>query len=254
MRSYKIDGVRYCIHCGEELGEEPYCLDCRTLYPDYCVIQSNRLKRRSVDGGLFSFDIAFNSPKKNAGFYLAGASDAKKSDRDGGKSSRWMFAAIAVAVVVAVVAVGVVLYKRNKLEDAYVKNYVVALYGIKSGLDQSIKKADILASGIRLSDKDMMELQQVKREIDAVRSNLEATPERFSTTVGNIDRLYGHYTKALTLVSTASPDPAVLASAQQLSETFEKQAKGQMDGLPPEIKTKISDSVSKFKNLGFLVE
>jgi hypothetical protein len=156
--------------------------------------------------------------------------------------------------LLAVIAVLVLLYQQDRAESKFTRDFVVALYGLKSGTDQCMKKSEILGNGSRLTDKDLARLKSVKAEIAAALQVLSPPPKKFQDAYTRLGNLSATYEKLYSLCLTASPATEVPAAARTLELQFSKQAKELKGALPPELLAELKDKSARYSNLQFLLE
>lgn len=253
LRCYTVSGERYCASCGEALGMSTYCPGCGTLYPDYCVVAASKPARRDFAKSSLPFDLSFARPrKKSASSFAASAPAAATPTLTLGRRPLLM---VALAVVlIAAIAVGAMVYLNNQAERKFTKNFVVALYGIKTGTDQSLKKSALLASGTPLRESDLAELSAGKTEIDAAVKMLATAPDKFSGAHKQLAKLHGTYEKLYTLSVSSGPSPSVAEAAGKLESQFREEARALKSGLPPQLADEIRAVLPRYRNLRFMVE
>lgn len=256
LRCYVVTGERYCSKCGEVLGQSTYCPGCGTLYPDYCVVHSKKPVQRAFEKKPFILNLSLPSftgktaapvlrtPELMAAGGGAGSSDLK----------RQLLMVGAGLALVAVIAVLALLYIRDRAESKFTREFVVALYGVKSGTDQCLKKSALLASGSRLVDKDLAQLKSVKAEIASALQVLSPSPEKFTDAHARLLKLFGTYEKLYNLCITSGPSAEVATSAGALETQFYSQAKELKGALPPKLLAELTAKVSRYGNLQFMLE
>ena len=255
LRCYAVNGERYCSHCGEALGPSTYCPGCGTLYPDYCVVGTKKPAQRAFEKKQFTLNLSF--PK----FERKSATVGRKQGliAAGGKAGssdlrRQLLMVGAGIALIATIAVVVLLYMKSQAESKFTTDFVVALYGIKSGTDQCLKKSALLASGNRLVDKDVGQLKVVKEEIAIALQALSPPPEKFSNAHSRLLTLEATYEKLYNLCITSGPSATVATSAEALDLQFIKQAKELKGVLPPELLTELTVKAPRYSNLQFMLK
>ena len=179
--------------------------------------------------------------------------------------TRLTYAVLAGLVLVLVGGLGK-LYLDSNTHQAYAKNFVVALYGVKSGTDLGLDLIDSLAGewqknlgagGIapRASQKDLDKLGKVKQRIRQAMTGLEDCPEKFVTARQKLVRLHGIYEQIYALnVSKANSLDELNASEARLKTAFFKAADDLKRVMPEELSTELKSSVARYNNLNFLVK
>lgn len=255
LRCYAIVGERYCDNCGETLGQSTYCPGCGTLYPDYCVVHTKKPPQRVFEKK--SFSLGLSSPgsvgKSAAPAFMK---EGRGISRGNGSSDlrRQLLMVGAGIALLAVIAVLALTYMRSRAEEKFIEEFVVALYGVKSGTDQCIKMSEILANGNRLVDGDLAQLKSVKAEIVAAIQALPSPPEKFSAAHSRLGNLSSTYEKLYTLCVTSGPSAEIATAAGALEAKFNTQAKELKRDLPPPLLTELINKSSRYKNLQFMLE
>lgn len=255
LRCYTVAGERYCSHCGETLGQSTYCPGCGSLYPDYCIVHSKKPPQRPFEKKEFSlgFSLPVFTGKSAAPVFIQGK---RSASRGGGSSDlrRQLLIVGAGIAFLAVMAAVFFLYKQNRAEEKFIKEYVVALYGLKSGTDQCMKKVETLASGSRLADKDLAQLRSVQAEIATALQVLSPPPKKFNAAHTDLEKLAGTYEKLYNLCLTSAPAAEIASSAGALESQFNTQAKALKSSLSPPLLAELTAMTSRYRNLQFMLE
>lgn len=255
LRAYAIEGERYCSHCGETLGQSTYCPGCGTLFPDYCVVQNKKPAQRAFEKKEFSFGLSLPRVTRKA------AQSYRKQELDSisgsgaSKDLRHQLLMVGAAIALLAVLAGVaLLYMRGRAEEKFVSRFVVVLYGIKSGTDQTLKMSALLASGSRLADKDLALLKSVHAENATALQLLSPPPEKFNDAYNRLLKLSGTYQKLYDLCLTSAPSPEIANSAGTLESQFNAQAKALKSSLSPPLLAELTAKTSRYRNLQFMLE
>lgn len=254
LRCYAVDGMRYCNNCGENLGPSTYCPGCGTLYPDYCIVASKKPAQRAFERKEFSLGLSL------PGTFGKSSSTTRKQEwqaasRGGATGLRRKLMMVGAGIaLLAAIAFGAFLVIQDRAESKFTREFVVALYGVKSGTDQCLKKSVMLANGSRLVDKDLAQLKSVKSEIDAALQVLSPPPEKFRDTYNRLMRLEATYKKLYNLCITSEPTAEVAAAAETLEKQFYDQAKELKVALSPKLLAELSAKASRYDNLQFMLE
>lgn len=255
LRAYAVKGERYCSSCGEGLGASTYCPGCGTLYPDYCVVHSKKPGKRAFEKKSFSLNLVSLPKVKNKPATTSQRLEPAKGARKAASSDlrrQLIMAGTAIAVIAGIVG-GVLLYKQNSAENKFTKDFVVALYGLKSGTEHCMKKSEILGSGKGLSDKDLALLKSVKAEIATAVQVLSPPPKKFNDAYNQLQTLSGTYEKLHKLSTLSAPSAEVLDSASKLDAQFTKQAKELKGVLPPQLLAELQEKSARYNNLQFML-
>lgn len=259
LRAYGKQGRIYCFDCGEELGSEVLCLNCGSLCPDYCVVQSDKFIVHKQQKAGYGFSLPQKS--KSSARVTSTPKAAKQQTNSG-----WLVYA-ALAVLVLALAGGMTkVYLDKKATQEYAKNFIVALYGVKSGTDLSLGLIDDISStwqknmgagGIipRPSQKDLDKLAAVKKRISETMETLNHSPEKFAEARSKLVRLHGIYEQIYALY-TSRPDSFddYTVAIDKLKMSFSKAAVDLKRSLPEELSEELKASVAKYTNLNFLVK
>lgn len=259
LRGYRKQGRLYCCDCGGELGSDLLCLSCGSLCPDYCVVQSPRFVSHKQQKAGYRFSL----PQRSKSTAKA-TPTAKAAQPQAGKS--WLV--YPVLAVLALVLVGGLskVYLDHKAHQEYAKNFIVALYGVKSGTDLNLGLIDNISStwqqnlgagGIapRPSQKDLDKLTVVKKRISQAMETLNESPEKFVEARTQLIRLHGVYEQIYAL-NISNPDSLdeYTVSVDKLKASFSKAADELKGAMPEELSNELKASVAKYTNLSFLVK
>lgn len=267
LRAYKKQGRIYCFDCGHELGCEILCTNCGSICPDYCVVQSSKPVARKQQKAGFSFSFA-RHPKTVSS--IDTFRDIPERQREAVSTSRPKMnrlAYVALAALVLLLAGGLFkVYEDNKVNQLYAKNFIVALYGIKSGTDLSLENMNALSfewkkaleiAGVapRPSQKDLDRVKVVKTKVAEAMDKLSESPEKFANAKTSLVRLYGLYVEISAL--NASPPGSLndlTAAINKLEAAFFKEAGALRDSMPKELQEELQASLGKYRNLGFMAK
>lgn len=255
LRCYAVDGERFCCNCRAALGPSTYCPGCGTLYPDYCVVHSKKPAQRAFEKKTFSLGLSL--PGRAGKSATSTRKQEMKSISYGGGSKdlrrQLMMVGAGIALLAAIAAVAM-LYMQDRAESKFAKEFVVALFGIKSGTDQCLKKCALLSSGSRLLDKDFAQLKSVKTEIATALQVLSPPPDKFSDAYTRLLTLSRTYEKLYDLCLNSGPSAAVATSAGALESQFNRQAIELKGALPPPLLAELIDKSSRYRNLQFMLK
>ena len=259
LRGYRKQGRIYCCDCGEELGSDMLCLSCGSLCPDYCVVQSPRFVSHKQQKAGYSPSLPQGSKSRTRAIPTPKASQPQTS-----RSWR-AYAALAVLVLALVGGISKV-YLDHKAHQEYARNFIVALYGVKSGADLNLGLIDNISSswqqnlgagGIapRPSQKDLDKLTVVKKRISQAMEALNESPEKFVEARAQLIRLHGVYEQIYALnISNPNSLDEYTVSADKLKADFLKAAGDLKRSMPEELSNELKASVAKYTNLNFLAK
>lgn len=257
LRAYRKAGSTYCGKCGSQLGLSNMCTACGEFFPSYRVVQSSKpVRRKAVKEG-FSFNLSLKPARKGRAFSPESTRTSRKP----------LLALLGLVAVVAVLAVAIGSFFLNmKAEQQFSRNYVLALYGIKSGADRSLNALSKTSvewkaktdSGqvfiLRVTPEEKADLNEVKDEVDKVMQQLNAPPEKFVAANDRLVRLYQVYLKlyALNLTPPATL-PDLTNAVGKLDGDFNRAGQELKAGLPEELLEEIRKVAPRYKNLQFIL-
>ncbi|PNU21443.1 hypothetical protein C2E25_02505 [Geothermobacter hydrogeniphilus] len=262
LRVYRKQGNIYCSDCGHELGCENLCLNCGSFFPAYILVQEGRpAVRKQQRSGFF----LARKPVRRASEPVRLKVEAEKITGSG-IDRRWLAYSV-LAVLVVVLAVGATgLYRSYQQQKAYARNFVIALYGIKSGVDLNLKAAAARTAAWRKqegsmavlapppAEKERQRLAKVKGAIDTALEALGETPEPAVAARQTLDQLYSAYLK---LYSLNQENPSSLEDfldrQNRLKGKFFKTAETLKSQMPDNIMEELRDAIPKYRNLSFLI-
>jgi hypothetical protein len=254
----KKEGKTYCDKCGKELDHVIVCRACGVMCPDYYLVQASKPPRRQIEKpDLFSLNFTLKPAKPT---YTYTYTAAKKSSE---KSPNVLLKRFALLVLVALLAVGTgYFYNTRKLEQQYAKNYMRALYTIKSGTDFSLNTCAKLSTewktsmdaGLKfaphISAEDESRLNSVKDTTDRFMQTLNKPPKKFVASKEKLANLYGVYTKIHALaVAPSGSLPSYTNSASKSQSEFNMAAKELKGSLPQELSAEFQIAKAKYKGL-----
>lgn len=257
LRAFKKEGRLYCHKCGSPLGLSNMCEACGEFFPAYCVVQLAKPVRRSARKAGDSFSLAQKRSNR-----------VREATPEGLRTARTpLLALVGLVAVVAVLAVAVSSFVLNmKAEQQFARNYVLALYGVKSGADRSLNMfAKISGEGkakadsgqvflLRIGPEEKSDLKAVKVEVDKVMQQLGTPPEKFIAANDGLARLYQVYAKIYAL-NLSPPDSlsSLIDSAAKLDGEFNRATQELKTGLPEELLEEIRQVAPRYKNLQPLI-
>ncbi len=254
------EGRIYCDICGKELDHIIVCSACGVMYPDYYLVQASKPPRRQVEKpDLFSLSFTLK-PATPTYAYTYTYTAAKKSSV---RTPKVLLKRAGLLALVALLGAGMAyLYHLNQVEKQYAKNYMRALYTIKTGTDLSLNtcekisaqwktKMDAGQSFVpRISEEDESRLNTVKTATDSFMQKLNETPKKFINTKEKLANLYGVYTKAHTLAVAPSGSLSGFTGLTSKSQDdFNVAVKELKGSLPTELSEELQIAKVKYKGL-----
>ena len=255
----KKEGKTYCDQCGKELDHVIVCRACGIMYPDYYLVQASKPPRRQVEKpDLFSLSFAHKQATPTS--YAYTYTGAKQSSE---RIPKVLLKRAGLLVIVALLVVGAgYFYKIKKSEQEYAKNFMRALFIIKSGTDLSLNTcAKISAdwksgmdagqsSAPHISPETETSLITVKDATDKYLQKLVKPPQKYVKAQAKLADLYGAYIKvhALALAPSGSL-PGFTDSANRSEAEFNTAVKELKTSLPPELSAELKIAKTKYKSL-----
>lgn len=255
------EGRIYCDICGKELDHKIVCSACGVMYPDYYLVQASRPPLRQVEKlDLFSLSFTLKPATPTYSYAYTTYTGAKKSSE---KSPKVFLKRVGLLALVALLAVGMAyLYHINKVEKQYAKNYMRALYTIKTGTDLSLNtcakisaewktKMDAGQSFVpRISEGDESRLNTVKTATDNFMQKLNETPKKYIDSKEKLTNLYGVYTKVHTLaVAPSGSLPGFTGLTSKSQGDFNVAVKELKGSLPTKLAEELQIARVKYKGL-----
>jgi len=262
LRPYKKKGKIYCFGCGHELGHDDLCQRCGRLFPDYFVVQTAKPVQRKQQKKSFSFSSRpAREPVEEVTFEEVAFEEAAEP-RQRTNFKPLAYVALVVLLLVLVGGIGQ-YYLQQQAKKQYSRNFIVALYGLKSATDlclgnsakiSSDWKASGQAIAPRLSTEQLTRLETVKVAIDEALEKLTETPEEFAASRQQLTKLYQVYLQLKSL-NESSPDSLeeLSANVAKLDKDFIAAAKQLKNGFPDMLLDELTASVGKYRNLRFMV-
>jgi len=253
-RALKRSGEIYCVKCGLALGPSIACKSCGSLYPQYFAAHKTKVIRKRTPTVRKSF-VYYQRPvrkprqrpvvvpKKTVGRTLPLV-----------KYVSWV---LVLAVLVSISGVG---YARYRAESQFSKNYLRALYVIKSGTDLSLgackktieKSKESMAAGrtfsLRASAADELRLTRVREEAVKLLKKTQTPPKKYKIANEKLTALYGVFEKITTLV--LQPPDSLQSfgdSTTRLEAEFKKDAQELKSALPESLAEDLRNARTKYK-------
>ena len=254
------EGRIYCDKCGKELDHIIACSACGVMYPDYYLVQASKPPRRQVEKpDLFSMSFTLK-PATPTYSYAYTYTGAKKSSV---RTPKVLLKRVGLLALVALLGAGMAyLYHINQVEKQYAKNYMRALYTIKTGTELSLNtcakisaqwktKMDAGQGSVpRISEEDVSRLNTVKTATDSFMQKLNETPKKYIDSKEKLTNLYGVYTKVHTLAVAPSGSLSGFTGLTSKSQDdFNVAVKELKGSLPTELSEELQIAKVKYKGL-----
>lgn len=267
-RAYRKKGEINCAECGEQLGHTLHCPECKSLYPEYLAAEfpDAARKRANQNRDLFSSlkIISFEWRPKTAP--ASGYKPVRKESAHAPKTvdlkRRKIIAGVCTLVILALAAVATNFYLQNKAKKQYVTTYVMALYGIKTGADLSLKSCAKISADWkaktdagqntppRIISTDEAKLTKIKTQTDKYLQKMTKPPSKFAKANEDITRLNEIYTKLQSAAINPSSTLSGFDAQVSKAETDFKQAASELKkNLSDELSTEFEIGKSKYRGL-----
>ena len=270
-RALRRPGEISCSSCGNELGPQMHCASCGRPYPDYLVAALGRRKAGKKAQKLKITSSPFRKSQSTIGQLPSLDGVAPQTPpaaaRGGQRFSKGVVLATALLVLVALLAAGAGIYLKKKAESNYVKNFVLAAYGMQVGIDTSRKacqkmaddwKAGVAAGKVvtpRPTPVQEKQLARVQSELASLKSQLAKEPEKFKDCNAKLSKLEGVYGKMQTLAMTPGNSlPAFTNSVDKMDAEYKQVAKQFKAEIPAELLAQLKSSSQKFRHLQQLLQ
>jgi hypothetical protein len=270
-RASRHAGEINCALCGGMLDHSQYCPSCKALYPDYFAAEfpdaAKKRARQSRDlfGGLKNISFQWPSSQTISLKYQPVMMDSEAwQEEPAGLSmlKKKMTAIVAAVVAVALIALCVTYYSHAQTRKKYVASYVVALYGIKTGTDLSLKickqmSTDATAKGqatpVRALVDDEIQLGKIKSQTDKYLKELNDPPSAFADANEKLQQLNTLYGKLNVLALNPSGTTTSFTEITNKTESdFLATVENLKKSLPPELSEELKVAKTKYRGLAGL--
>ena len=246
-----------CAECGATPGTAIFCQNCHAIYPDFHVTESSSAAKKQV-GKIFGFLNKLNRASiKSSGETVSTGYNSTTQQKVKGLKLPGL-AATLVAVLVLSIAGGYFWY-QNKLETAYVENYVRTLYVIKSAADFDLKtctriatewKARMVPNPPQPTEAELTSMRRGDEAVETLLKSIGKVPEKFKANSEDLSRLSKAYKKLHNFATnpTGSID-SFTSTTTLLDDEFRKSSASLKARLPEKISAQLAESKKKYKAL-----
>jgi len=267
-RASRKAGEINCAQCGGLLDHSQYCPSCKALYPDYYAAEfPNAAKKRArqnrdLFGGLKSFSFEWRSSSVPSVDYTPVLMDSEPWQESSGWKKKNIVTGVSAVVIVALIALGVSFYTHVKAKKQYAASYVMALYGIKTGTDLSIKLCSKLSADWsaksssgqtappRITVDDENQLNKVKTQADKYLQKLNDPPQAFAEATEKLTKINSIFLKLHTAALNPSDTLTNFADQTKKTENDFKVATADLKkNLPKELSAELELAKSKYRGL-----
>jgi len=254
--SLKKEGIIYCDQCGKELDHKIVCSSCGIMYPDFFLVQCARPPRRQVEKpDLFSLGFTLKPARPTYSYTYANTTESNVSRPP---RPYWKLAGMAALVILIAVGIGS-FYNKKKTEQIYAKNYIRALYAIKSGTDLSFNICAKISNDWKMTgqipkspnmEADESRLSSIKATTDRFIQKLNNPPKNFIGSKEKLSKLYDVYVQVNGLaVAPSGSLTGFTSSANKSQSDFNVAVQELKRSLPPELSAELQLAKTKYKGL-----
>lgn len=269
-RAYRKSADIRCSECGGELRDSVNCPSCGALYPDYIVADTPEAIRKRKQAAKkyepfkgLEFSLRPTARGGDTGYvpHRAESESAAVVPISAG-SRNLIMGAIALVIGIAVLAGGVGAYRHYQASRRYAETYTKALYGIKTGVEDSTgvsmkiaedwKKKQEAGTGVqpRPNADDEARLNKLKGQVDALVQKLQQPPDKFAAANDRLMKLNEIYGKAHTLALAPSGSPQGFSeSAAKLQGDFTQAGHELKSALPGPLAEELKKAEQKYRGL-----
>jgi len=256
----------HCASCGAQLGAQPHCSNCGVPFPEYYLVSigrkkgrrpSKKVKTRSRSAGKRA-KITSQLPSLETAMKEEAAA-AKPRAAVGARFSKNTLLAAYAVIFLLVAAAGGAFYLKKQAEHTYAKNFVLAVYCINTGEDDSVKASQRIindwttageASRPRLSMEEEKGLNHIAGRIDTIKTKITEEPSAFAGSNAKLAKLQASYEAVRSLVSAPGNSlPNFKDAVSKADVKYKLSVKEFKTGLPDEIMDELVSASKKFIGL-----
>lgn len=243
-----------CPACGADFLFSRACPSCTAPFQNFLLVCSERpRKKTAIPAGKLPKDLEWRASQwLNSATLLFGNIPVRIR----------VFSAV-IVLVLALLAAGSSYFSHRQDERDYLKNYVLALYGIKSGFDRGSNISSDLVSESRRAgvpgyyptgavSEQLEELATVQAEVDRLMERLKNPPKSLADAKARLQVIYFIHKRHYSLLS--APRGSVDEYERRQRETREEFLHALLQcktSFPPQLRTEVKKSGARY-NLRFL--
>lgn len=246
-----------CAECGATPGTSVFCQNCHAIYPDFYVAESSSAAKKQV-GKIFGFLNKRNGASvKTSGKALS--TDYGSVAPQKVKGLKFSGLAATLVAVLALSLAGGYFWHLNKLETAYIENYVRTLFVIKSATDLDLKtctristnwKTSMLPNPPQPTGAELNYMSGANKDVETLLKSIGEAPDKFKANSEDLSKLAEVYKKLHAFATTPSGTiDSFTSTTALLDEEFRKSAGSLKSRLPEKISAALTDSKKKYKAL-----
>jgi len=256
----KKEGKVYCDKCGKELEHIIVCAECGVMCPDYYLVQASKPPRRQIEKReLFSVSFSLKPSKQTYAYTYTAA----KESRERSAAPKSVVKGVGLIVLAALLVIGAgYYYQIKKAENQFAKDYMRALYVMKTGTDLGLESCNKVSSNWkasmnagqnfipRISSEEETGLNKIKDATDVYMQKLNKPPKKFINAKTKLANLYGVYSRVLALAVAPSGSFSGFSDSASKSQNDFNAAVQELKGsLPPELSAELKIAKAKYKGL-----
>lgn len=251
------DTIVVCSWCAAKQPDSDRCQYCGRPFYDYA--HCRQTPRRAPKASPKRRDEKPVQARRDA----QGIPDTRRVTGRFPSAARWKICMLALTAI-AVFGISLNSFWHKNSEQQYLTNYVIALYGIRSGLELSGRTCSDIAADWQkdldagrevsndISRKESADLATVKREIDLVMSKLKPAPEKLGRSSAKLQEMYDIYLEVHTLANRPFGTPkSIMSTVDSLKTVFRLKVRELKQIMPPQLSDEITKSAVKY-DLTFL--
>jgi hypothetical protein len=252
-KSFRAQTV-FCSACGADFLFSSACPLCKAPFTGYLLVNTERPRKKI---GITAKNLTEFVD------WLGSRWPVSATTRIKSLPLRIRVVSIALFLILALFAAGSSYYLHRQNEQNYLKNYVLTLYGIKSGFDRGSGIGKDLAEESRrfgkpgyyptsMVSEKLEEFKIVQSEVDRFMEHLANPPESLQDAGARLQQLYSIYKRQNSLVT--APHGSVDEYERAMKETqtnFSHSLAQFKSSLPTQVRDEIKKSGTRY-NLQFL--
>ncbi|MFA5516715.1 MAG: hypothetical protein WDA20_10550 [Desulfuromonadales bacterium] len=260
LRAYKKEGDIFCVSCSNILGISSICKRCGELFPDYYIVQltkkkirKNRNASRSISFRPRKVRRSKQQPKEEI---IVSEKIQKHDAYNSSNSKKILLQIVGGFFIISIFFSGWFLYQQHKTRKIYMENFIMALYGMKAGVDMGLnaceqEKKEVIYT---ISKKDSLTSKKIRLEIDPYLDKLQSPPSEFMESLNHLNKLNSDY-NGIYLYSLESSGTLLnyCDGAKKLENAFNKTAGQLKTTMPEDFAEAFAAASLKYKKLKFMV-
>lgn len=250
----RTDGV-YCPACGKGQSFSHQCEFCGCSFACFVIMETPGMTPEKQKSGVTALPT---SPAQGRFSWFPVPIFTYLSNF-GIISRRAHMAAVGTALVILVALVGGAAYYRSHAQKQYAKNYVLAVYGIKSGMSMVRRVCEgqysagkeggmpVASPSAGIDSQASSDLGTVKAEVDRIMTHIGTPPAAFAPADQILRKLYLLYGNTNSLiVSSKGPVSQCRAHVRTADEDFLREIENLKAHLPAQLSEEFRNAGKKY--------